>query len=263
VSYFPLELRDLDFSGDITSWRTIRHAPAHSRLLANGWERFECALFHGWNTLLILGKKRLPAPKLAGESVFPLAKMEQFLDWTVGAHLDAYSGIYDAAKADYYRHHLLERFFESPVRVVAHQPRSTAFGEEADSIVLYHYRQLRAHRVHRAAIIMQRRGDPPKGLGSKCNWYFRSLGRSQMERCVNNDPHLRNNEKTRNRLIQGIPVFEFVVSETFPSVMGQMLSLIANYLHESEKHLRALVNARKTGNGRYRSPSRFRDYREK
>ena len=254
MSYFPPELHGLDTSGDITSWRTIRRAPENPRLLEKAWERFECALFYGWNALLVVTENRLPTAELGGVPLFPLVKMEQILDWTVGAHLDAYSGIYDAAEADYYYHGVHREYWRSPLAVVAYDPMPD---EEADSMILYHYRKLRAQRVHTAAPILECLEEHPReiGWGAKCSWYFKSLDRAQMEGTINRDRHLKTHPQARDRLRRGINVFQYVVKEgTFPDVMGSMLSLMADYLHESEEHIRNSIKMRKT-----RSNHTYRD----
>ena len=124
MSYFPCELSNLDSSGDITSWRTIALPPEGFRFLQNAWERFECALFHGWNALLLIEKERLPTAELASRPLFPQAGLTEYLDWTVGAHLDAYSAIYDSTKMDFrrhgFRHH--QDIEQSPLGVVSFKP---------------------------------------------------------------------------------------------------------------------------------------------
>src|SRR5262249_20815776 len=93
-------------------------------------------------------------------------------------------------------------------------------------------------------------------FGGKCNWFFRALDQRQMERNIDKDPNLkikqedpraviRRKQAARERAIRGIPVFEFEITEqSLPAVMGSMLSLMADYLHESEEHIRGLRRLR-------------------
>jgi hypothetical protein len=185
----------------------------------------------------------LPTAELGSRPLFPRAGLAQYLDWTVGAHLDAYSGIYSAAKSDF-DHHGFHRIKQSPLGTVSFYPTVAEF-QLADSRVLYHYRKLRAARTHDAAPILEQRTQQPGNdtMVTKCVWYFKSLDEQAMQESIDRD---RLSAEAREIHRIGIDVFKFVTNESpFPEVMGNMLSLMAGYLHQTEDYVRDLIERRK------------------